>query len=224
MKRKSVFWLTVFCMILCILMSDGVRTSAASYQSCWVDIPFSVEDVSNKIPQDTSFEVEIKAHGKAPLPEISTIETEVRGDYAIERITFDQPGTYSYTVSIRKKEGADSNVHADDSVYDLKVFVFARDDGSLYSTVAVYQNDSQLKSDNASGTEEGVSMIAFRNSYGTDTNGTVSSQNGDGNSSPGTGEPDWLLPAYGALLVSGLLVLSLFARPVCRRLKDQEGD
>ena len=224
MKRKSVFRLAVFFLTLSFLISGGVRTSAGSYQSCWLDIPFTVEDVSNKIPLDTSFEVEIKAHGKAPLPDVTTLETEASGSYTIERITFDQPGTYSYTVSIRKKEAADSNVHADDSVYDLKVFVFARDDGSLYTTVAVYQNDSQLKSDNASGTEEGVYMIAFRNSYGTDTNGTVSSKDDDSNSSPGTGEDDWLLPAVGALLVSGLLVLSLFARPVCRRQKDHEGD
>ncbi|MBQ9902007.1 MAG: hypothetical protein IJM51_06440 [Clostridia bacterium] len=252
MKRKVIRTLTVLFVSFSLMMFGGMEAAAATYQPCWVEIPFSVEDVSNEIPKDTAFEVEIKAIGKAPLPDSSTIETEPSGPYTVEKITFDQPGTYTYTMSIRKKDDSDDNIHADENVYTIKVVVIARDDGSLYNTVVIYQNGSQLKSggDDSNeiegGSEPGFgrSMIVFRNRYGTynpasddSGNGTGSSPDGndtagDGTTSsqdgktddhaPGTGEGNWMLPAAGAMIGSCLLILSVYFRQFRRRAKEQE--
>ena len=230
MKRKSIRALTVLCMTLSILMFGGIRASAGSYKSCSLAIPFTVEDISNKIPLDTSFEVEIEAKGKAPLPQNTVIRTDVNGSYTTDSITFDQPGTYSYTVSIRNIEGTDSNIHADKNVYDLNVYVFSRDDGSLYFSVTVYQNGSQLKSDNAQEIEGGLFMLSFQNRYGSaNANGNDNNdssqgdKNGNGSdNSPGTGEADWSFAAFGAMIGSCALFLLVCLRLLRARSKEQK--
>ena len=198
------------------------RASAGSYKSCSLAIPFTVEDISNKIPLETSFEVEIQAKGKAPLPQNTVIHTDVNGSYTTDSIVFDQPGTYSYTVSIRSIEGNDSNIHADKNVYDLDVYVFSRDDGSLYFSVTVYQNDSRLKSDNAQQIEGGLFMLSFQNRYGSaNANGNSSHGDNDGDS-PNTGEADWSFAAFGAMICSCALFLIVCLRLLRARSKEQK--
>lgn len=242
MNKKYFRPMAALCLALCLMLSGAVRVSAGSYEPCWLEIPFSVEDVSRVIPQDTSFVVEIEADGKAPLPEKSQVETETEGSYSIDRITFDQPGTYTYSLSIRKTgdegEGTDGTVVADSSVYRLTVSVFARDDASLHYALEVFQDGSSLKTDDTEPMEAGsFRAIVFRNRFarpgdgqpdnsgsggasdGTEDGGKDGTGKGGGGA-VGTGETDWRLPAFGGLLVGFVLLLVCVWRLRRRRAAD----
>lgn len=215
---KPALWITLlFSIMLCAV---PVSAEGNAYT---VSFPITVSNPDNKIPKHTKFTLVIEGPAHAPLPDPCEIIAEANGSYQFEPITFTEPGNYKYL--IRQLVPDDSDLIADDKVYEIDVTVIRGKNGNLEGGMTL-----------SDGTGTGKpNTILFSNNYkyagANDNNETFSDSVSNKETSktetpetetpetetpkdekaPHTGEP--LSPAFGGLILScALFLLYLIVR------------
>ncbi len=71
---------------------------------------------------------------------LGTVKNDAKGGFAFEAITYDEPGTYKYTIS--EVEGDAEGVTYDDTTYAVKVVVTDDGQGKLQATTITYNGEN----------------------------------------------------------------------------------
>lgn len=117
-------------------------------------IPFKISDPKNVTDKDTVFTVKLSSVGKAPMPEVASINAKANEEYIFGPIEFEEPGDYSYTIS--QVAVNDDRIILDETIYEVDVAVFVEADGSMWGSTAVRLEGSGSKEE----------IPVFENDYG----------------------------------------------------------
>lgn len=117
-------------------------------------IPFKISDPKNVTDKDTVFTVKLSSVGKAPMPEVASINAKANEEYMFGPIEFEEPGDYSYTIS--QVAVNDDRIILDETIYEVDVAVFVEADGSMWGSTAVRLEGSGSKEE----------IPVFENDYG----------------------------------------------------------
>lgn len=117
-------------------------------------IPFKISDPKNVTDKDTVFTVKLSSVGKAPMPEVASINAKANEEYMFGPIEFEEPGDYSYTIS--QVAVNDDRIILDETIYEVDVAVFVEADGSMWGSTAVSMEGSGSKEE----------IPVFENDYG----------------------------------------------------------
>lgn len=136
----TVLWLTILLLVSLFPMSVFAADTGTSDDTVRVEIPVSCtgKNTSESFEYRLSFEpVESQKIENDTL----SLKDGKEGSFAV---TYDQPGTYHYTVS--QKKGTDKKTHYDSRVYQIDVYVTEDEDGRLSAEVIAYlQGDTAKK-------------------------------------------------------------------------------
>ena len=141
--RTNMKRLAVIGIILMLLLS--VCTAMAE-KSAPIEVKVSLEGIAPDTPETYTFR--LTADGDYPMPEGASgknydLKISGAGSASFPGIEFDQIGIYTYTV--KQIPGTTDGVTYDSDVYNVKITVYYKDDGSLATAVAIRKDGSDEK-------------------------------------------------------------------------------
>lgn len=135
---------------------------------------------------------------------VAEAKNSVDGTVRFDELTFDQTGTYTYTVS--EVKGQDANITYDETVYTAVVEVTDGLEGSLVAQVTDADGNAL--------------HMTFNNKYNEPAKETPGGTSGDEPEGPGavrTGDTAPILPAAGAMAAALVVILAMTGTIVRRR-------
>ena len=149
--------------LLMVLLLMAVCVMPALAAAISVRLPVRVR-VSGSVPATPEYvSIVLEAEDAAcPMPEGAvdgayTLRMRAGSESAFPPISYDQPGTYRYT--IRQKRGNTPGCTYDSSLFHVEVCIAPGDDG-LYPVIVVQENEGSAKLDSITFRKLGVNLTS----------------------------------------------------------------